>query len=593
MLAFSPQAASLLLGAVALLIFLFYLLRARAQKVSIPSTLLLRRLVGARQRRRPSWRWLLSLLLALAIGLSLAFALTRPELAGLGGISKRVVLVLDNSPSLAARTKDGQSRWRHAQQRARQLINGVAQGSEFMVLDTMGFAGVAGFVRRDGALAALEQLTPQFFGQPRMPPLPSTVDGDVETILITDGVARLASDDNTLIESVFEPANNVAITALDARAQIDDPTRYQLFVQLLNATDLAQDVQLSVTGEAGHALQRKVHLPGGQTVSQTLDVSDFPAGTLRAQVMSEGDAFPLDDRAFAAVQLHRPRRILLVTSDNPALADALTRVPGMQVRSVKPGNFHDSAGDDLIVFDRFAPKDAPNAPAIVFGSPAASWLPRGTPAEKLVVSSWDEKNPVLQACSWRDLQIGKALPVKFAALQPKWSALVKTVQGSALLVSGKARQPWLWAGFTVSDSNLALQSWFPVLLGGAINWLAPNNEVRHVAIGNVELPEEADAVIDQDGKRVPIVRGAKRVWFGSALPGAYRVTGIDTSFEIITALTDSSVSEINRSSLAPAVAPVPAATPAATRMESWATLGLLGFALLVLEWSTFSRRITV
>ena len=111
--AFSSYAALVLLTMVVVLVVLFYLLKPRTRRVVVSSTLLWRALAG-RQGRTRRWRWLLSILLALCTALSIALALTRPEVAAVGGISQRLVLVLDDSPSMAARTLDGKSRWRHA-----------------------------------------------------------------------------------------------------------------------------------------------------------------------------------------------------------------------------------------------------------------------------------------------------------------------------------------------------------------------------------------------------------------------------------------------------------------------------------------------
>src|SRR5262245_32266069 len=104
-LALSPYSAYALLGAVALIIALLHLLKPPPPKVIVSSLLVWARV--ARSRRRANVRRLLSLLLALAAALTLALAFTRPEVPSIGAVSQRLILILDDSPSMAARMHEG------------------------------------------------------------------------------------------------------------------------------------------------------------------------------------------------------------------------------------------------------------------------------------------------------------------------------------------------------------------------------------------------------------------------------------------------------------------------------------------------------
>ena len=111
-LALSPAAAYALLAAVALAVVLLYLLRPPPPRRVVASLLLWARVRG--DRKRPAARWLVLLLLALGAALAIALALTRPEVPTIAASAQRLTLILDNSPSMAARTHDGRSRWEHA-----------------------------------------------------------------------------------------------------------------------------------------------------------------------------------------------------------------------------------------------------------------------------------------------------------------------------------------------------------------------------------------------------------------------------------------------------------------------------------------------
>jgi hypothetical protein len=180
---FPLSSAWLVLAGVAATIWLLHLLKPRARRQVVASALLWRRVLGVRPRQAARWRWWLSLALALGIGLSLALALVRPDALAPGAGGTPLVVVVDNSPSMAARTRDGRTRWQHALAGARTLLEGCR---EAMLLDTMGFARVSGFVARETALAELERLPVGSYGRPQLPPAALARDSALH--LFTDGV---------------------------------------------------------------------------------------------------------------------------------------------------------------------------------------------------------------------------------------------------------------------------------------------------------------------------------------------------------------------------------------------------------------------
>jgi hypothetical protein len=245
-LALSPSAAWALLAGVALVILLLHLLRPPAPKLVVPSVLLWALI--APERKRPNARRLLLLLLALGAGLCLALALTRPEAPTIVPRVQHLALILDNSPSMAARMRDGRTRWEHAVEQARALLRHAGTSSEVMLMDTTGQFRVSGFVDRDSAIAALARVPPAGSGwdnswMSSMPPA-----SRAQLHVFTDGVAQTPVPDSAIVHAVFEPADNVAVTAFVARPHTQDPTRYEALVQVLNASPGDQRVRLLVTG---------------------------------------------------------------------------------------------------------------------------------------------------------------------------------------------------------------------------------------------------------------------------------------------------------------------------------------------------------
>ena len=176
------------------------------------------------------------------------------------------------------------------------------------------------------------------------------------------------------MHSVFEPADNVAVTAFEARPLAKDPTRYEALVQVLNASDVDLRARLLITGDDDFSITQDLDLRAGETVNASFDVSDFEGGVLGAAAIFERDAYPSDDLAYAVVPSHRANHVLLVTTGNLPLEDALRRLPGVRLAVVAPDSYPRAGKHDAVVFDRFAPAEPPAAGALLLRPPAREWL---------------------------------------------------------------------------------------------------------------------------------------------------------------------------------------------------------------------------
>ena len=594
-LAFSPLAAYALLAGVGALIWLLYLIKPRMPRVKVASTLVWRRVLGQTLARDDRWRWLLSLLLALATGLSLAFALTRPEVRALGASHQRIVLVLDNSASMAARTRDGSTRWRHALEGARRIIERAGAGSEVLVRDTAGRAPVTGFLPLGQALEQLRRVPLSSEAGGRVPPLPvGTAISSAH--LFTDGVGVDAVPRGVAVHSVFEAADNVAISGFEARSVPGDPTHYEAFLQIVNAAPTQTQVTLEVEGAGGFRLERKLQVAGAITVNQMVDVSRFEQGLLRAQVYSEGDAFDLDDTAYCVVAPHRSRRVLLVTSGNAFLEDSLRALPGVVLTVRNPAELAALPTFDAYVFDRYAPREAPAAGALLFRPPGAAWVDaKWRTVSQSMITGWDESHPLTAGVAWRDLRLESA-----QLGDPERSAAVVTAKMAggnatgALVVAGRARARWVAVGFALQDSNFPLQPGFPVFLGTALSWLTETAGVASENLGRIEVPIANAQVRDNRDRLVAATATASGTLFEAPRPGVYIVSSAQQRLIVVANAIDPRIAQINHSRIGPDTVNLqPAGRARRSWPEPWIWLLAIAFVLLTVEWATFSRRITV
>ena len=85
--------------------------------------------------------------------------------------------------------------------------------------------------------------------------------------LLSDGVAQIDIPERAAVHSVFEAADNVAVTALEVRPFPTDPLRYEAFVQVFNASPGRKHTRLTLRGAAGFSLSQELDLaPAEQAV---------------------------------------------------------------------------------------------------------------------------------------------------------------------------------------------------------------------------------------------------------------------------------------------------------------------------------------
>ncbi len=167
-LGMSAFLAGSLLAATGAVVGFLYWLKPPARRLVVPSRLLWNRLL--REKRKSSilerLRWLISLMIALFIGLSVATAIGRPEVSTTGLETRAITIVIDNSATMSTRMSDGFTRWDHAVEHARRLLQGRSADGEFLIVDTSGQAPPTAPGQRPEAFDVLAGLTVSLGGDP-------------------------------------------------------------------------------------------------------------------------------------------------------------------------------------------------------------------------------------------------------------------------------------------------------------------------------------------------------------------------------------------------------------------------------------------
>jgi hypothetical protein len=148
--------------------------------------------------------------------------------------------------------------------------------------------------------------------------------------------------------------------------------------------------------------------------------------------------------------------------------------------------------------------------------------------------------------------------------------------------------------FGLEDSNFALHAEFPIFLANALDWLAGERGAFAVGLGMVEVPVAKARVVAPDGTELPVQAIPGGTLFEVTEPGMFTAVSASQRLRVAANLLDRRVTDVNRSSLVPlqSVAIEPAQAPQFP-LDLWAALLLASALLLVFEWWTWNRRVTV
>jgi hypothetical protein len=350
---------ALAFGGAAVVVGLLYVLRLRRRRVEVPFGQLWQRILRTSEATS-LWQKIqriLSLLLQLALLALLFLALGDPTLGAEAGSRRSVVVLLDASASMQTREAGGRQRFDQAKDAALQVLRGLGDADEAMVLAMSARSTVLCPFSTDPQ--ALEQAVQA--AQPTDAPadLPRALQAAAdallgrprpEIVLISDGAypaatlasIRLSDTDDVTPSAASSPASvvapepasaptgaglgevdlrgidlryvgvgqakdNVGIVAFSARRYPRQTDAYEVFLDVASYRDQPSDVALTITAGNVPVDAETLHLPARGTVTRIYpDLAGAapdlvarlsplpPAGTSTAPGGASADAPPLD-----------------------------------------------------------------------------------------------------------------------------------------------------------------------------------------------------------------------------------------------------------------------------------------------------------
>ncbi len=374
---------------------------------------------------------------------------------------------------------------------------------------------------------------------------------------------------------------NRGITRLSLRRDAAQPDRWRLLTQLKNYSNEKSDVVLSFSVNGQAIGRHKVSLAPNALANAEDEFTWDQGGMLQAEI-SPSDALQADDRAIVNIPTFRTVRVaVFASSASPFAADLLSVLssnPYVQA-AVLPPELGGNVSSDIAIYQGVNVPAQPDFNSIWFLSGAQV---AGSRAQR--VTGWNLQHPATRWVRTRDISVRNPATLK---VQPGDTVLAYTeADPPAPLILAREQNGHriLIVGFNPHDSNFPLESAFPLLMAGSVEWMTHSvDEVADsLSTGEIDLPGPATKIVAPSGKEVPFARQGADVHLLASETGMYRIvsSGGETTIAVNppglpaqrVEPTDAEAAGIEREPLPP------------PSWDLWRWLVVLAIVALWLEW---------
>ena len=642
----------------------FYILKVRRRRVEVPYLRLWESLVLESRSRSlfKKLQRLLSLLLQLAILTCLILAIADPTFVSDREEIEEVILVLDTSASMGA-TEDAEStRFDAMLERARALIRDRSAEDSMMLLAISDRVRVASPLEKSriklyGALESIE-LTQRTLDVDRTVEFLTEVMAELprpRVLVLGDGgvseipqrlaehakrrATESAGDDATAAANESESSAplaqwipigttrpNLAITRFSARRNESLATDFVIAeVRNLSEEPARANLEFLLDGRRQKVVPVELEPLGVRLERPQLSLPE--GGTLELRLIAESDgeseelptnALAADDRAFAIIPPHQPRRVLLVTETEAAAEPFRIAFTSMEsvidpsstaftLAEYESVSEADREADITICLGVLPESLDPNTHRILINTPLPEGLPvdeKGTIARPRVWD-WNREHLLNRFLNYRDLPLPPARQLELRGTTPEAAeSIVDGYEGPLIAAFREGRRRTIVVPFDMTAELFPFRLAFPLLLRNAISWFETSEDrvlELDYATGAVISPLRrvtAEVVSATyfvgdfaENAELPTIDG--RFHFDSTdEPGPVLFRWGDEAHATAVNLFDAAESDLT-------VPEPPAGDNAALlgpqsrfTSEPWLLLAMIALALWALEWGLFHRRIT-
>jgi hypothetical protein len=319
----------------------------------------------------------------------------------------------------------------------------------------------------------------------------------------------------------------------------------------------------------------------------------------------------------------KKQKVLMVTEDNLFLEGALLVYDNIDPNKLTPAEYTAKPeladGMDVVIFDDFTPEIVPQPPtSLLYFHPTGPNSPFPVKGElkNPRITEIDEDHPVMRWVTMSDVYTDRS---NTFGIDPRKgdSTIAFSVRDSLIAAKRDGRRKILAVGFSLpaagreSATDLPMRVAFPMMLVNTLDWFAgdqadllttyPTGQRQRIPLDGVVGATEA-VIKGPDGRetRTPVIEGLA-TFYGSHV-GYYDVAAKDAKGNTMAQIAlAANLASANESDIAPSgelslggkKLAAPEAFEITRSQKLWWYFVLLAMALIVAEWITYHRRITV
>lgn len=588
------------------LIILLYLLKPRRQEMVISSTYLWEQVLKDIEASNP-WQRLkknLLLLLQLLAAVLLVVALTRPYLPVAEDGARHLVVVLDCSTSMAA-SDVYPSRFEQARHKAAKMADQLGAHDRMTLIAMAEKPSVLVSASRDRKeIKQVLDETTLTSGSADLKAVMAIVsamlktDNSISLLVLSDGGIMPVDDDKiklscpVKIELIGKSSDNVGITTLATRHH---NSRILTMARVKNFSP--QTIESEIELRAGEALLdvRNLLLKPGEM--QDIIWDDLPITTdiIEAR-LSRKDIYSPDNKAWTVVQASGEKRALLVTPGNVFLEKALTLSGALDLYKTAPANYLDYNEDyDFYIFDGWLPEQLPRTAMLVLNPPPDNpHINVNSSSKNISYINGRMDEPLLRYVDVNGWQMASARNL----VLPAGFKILLDYEKKPLLATGQYQgQRMAILGCDLHESNIPLQTGFPILTNNLVSWLMPERQDNATVISSDEygftaLPGSKEIVMQGPDGREHTYQPPFPSMFETKNPGPYRFTQTAGDRQQTVCAVKNSCNLLESDLRPRSISWIQADGKPAKNIsnrEIWPYLVALCLVILLLEWEVYRR----
>ena len=450
---------------------------------------------------------------------------------------------------------------------------------------------------------------------------------------------NLAAVDLSGIDVRYVPvgkrSDNVGIVAFNVRRYIANKAAYEVFIEIQNFGQEPTKRTLTLKNGDTPVDTRTIELAPGQRVRHIYE--KLPASednqlraTLKPFIGPDGrivkggsDAFDLDDTAYALLPARKKQKVLMVTEDNLFLEGALLVYDNVDPTKVTPAEYTAKPqladGMDVVIFDDFTPDVMPLPPtSLLYFHPTGPKSPiavRHTLSNPRITEI-DEDHPVMRWVTMSDVYTDKSNVFQVDSKRGE-STIAFSVRDPIVAAKRDGKRKILAFGFSLPAANresatdLPMRVAFPMLLVNTLDWFAgdqadllttyPTGQRQRIPLDGVVGATDAEVTGPRGAiTHTPVIDGLA-TFYGSHV-GFYDVAAKSQDGKVMAQIKlAANLASVTESDIAPSTSltlggkklQAPEAFELTRSQKLWWYFVFLAIALIVTEWITYHRRITV